>query len=145
MIMSFEIQRVSPIKYNVVSKGTGAIHSHFNRKKKAQAQIRLLNMLHEQHGEGNFFSDMVQGAKKIGNQAIQGIQDLGNKVADLGNKVVNPGQAYPPELTQLKKDIGEENITAIEIRRTPVPNSITTAMNVFSLGSFNKKNVASTV
>ena len=63
--MSFELQRVSPIKYHVVNKGTGLIHSHFNRKKKGQAQIRLLNMLHEQHGEGNFFSDMVQGAKKI--------------------------------------------------------------------------------
>ena len=92
-----------------------------------------------------FFSDMVQGAKKIGNQAIQGIQDLGNKVADLGNKVVNPGQAYPPELTQLKQDIGSENVTAVELRRTPVPKAITTAMDVVSLGSFRKKNVTSTV
>ena len=137
--MHYEIQRVSPIKYNVVSKGTGLIHSSFPRKKKAQSQIRLLNMLHEQHGEGNFFSDMVQGAKNLGNQAIQGVRDLGNKVVDVGKKVVNPGQAYPPELTQLKQNLGSENVTAIEIRRTPVPNAISGAMNIVSLGSFNKK------
>ena len=142
--MSFEIQRVSPIKYHVVNKGTGLVHSHFNRKKKAQSQICLLNMLHEQHGEG-FFSDMANNMKNVGNQAIQGIQDLGNKVVDIGNKVVNPGQAYPPELLQLKKDIGEENVAAIEIRRTPVPNAISGAMNIVSLGSFNKKNESSTV
>ena len=134
--MSYELKKISPIKYNVISKGTGLVHSSFPRKKKAQSQIRLLNML---HGEGNFFSDMVNSVKSVANQAIQGGKDVINKVSDLGNKVANPGQAYPPELTQLKKDIGEENITSIEIRRTPVPNAISGAMNIVSLGSFNKK------
>ena len=133
--MSYELKKISPIKYQVINTETGAIHSSFNRRKKAQSQIRLLNML---HGEG-FFSDMVNSVKSVANQAIQGGKDVINKVSDLGNKVANPGQAYPPELTQLKKDIGEENITSIEIRRTPVPNAISGAMNIVSLGSFNKK------
>ena len=144
--MPYELQKISQRKYKVINTETGVEYSHGTSKKKAQSQIRLLHMLHEQHGEGNFFSDMIQGAKKIGNQTIQGIQDLGNKVSDLGNKAVdvaqkvaNPGQAYPPELLQLKKDIGEEYVSSIELRRTPVPNAISMAMNVVSLGSFNKK------
>ena len=143
--MSFELHKVSPISYQVINKETGAIHSHFNRKKKAQSQIRLLHMLHHQEGSG-FFSDMVNSVKNVGVQAIEKVSSLGNKVADLGNKavgvaqkVVNPSTAYPPELAQLKQNMGLENITAIEIRRTPVPNAISMAMNVVSLGSFNKK------
>ena len=136
--MPYELQNVSPRKYKVVNTDTGVIHSHSTSKKKAQSQIRLLNMLHEQHGSG-FFSDMVNSVKSVGNKAIQGGKDLINKVSDLGKKVVNPGQAYPPELTQLKQDIGSENVSSIEIRRTPVPNSISTAMNIVSLNSFNKK------
>ena len=144
--MPYELQKISQRKYKVINTETGVEYSHGTSKKKAQSQIRLLHMLHEQHGEGNFFSDMIQGAKKIGNQTIQGVRDLGNKVSDLGNKAVdvaqkvaNPGQAYPPELLQLKKDIGEEYVSSIELRRTPVPNSISTAMNIVSLNSFNKK------
>ena len=136
--MPYELQNVSPRKYKVVNTDTGVIHSHSTSKKKAQSQIRLLNMLHEQHGSG-FFSDMVNSVKSVGNKAIQGGKDLINKVSDLGKKVVNPGQAYPPELTQLKQDIGSENVSSIEIRRTPVPNSISTAMNIVSLNSFNRK------
>ena len=79
--MSFEIERVSPIKYNVVSKGTCLVHSSFPRKKKAQSQIRLLNML---HGSG-FFSDMANNIKSVANQAVQGGKDVINKVSDLGN------------------------------------------------------------
>ena len=62
--MHYELQRISPIKYQVINKETSAIHSSWNRKKKALEQNRLLNMLHHQEGSG-FFSDMVQGAKKM--------------------------------------------------------------------------------
>ena len=113
--MPYELQKISQRKYKVINTDTGVIHSQGTSKKKAQSQIRLLNMLHEQHGEGNFFSDMVQGAKNVGNQAIQGVRDLGNKAVDVTQKVVNPGQAYPPELTQLKQNLGSENVTAIEM------------------------------
>ena len=34
--MHYEIQRVSKIKYNVVNKETGTIHSSWNRKKEGK-------------------------------------------------------------------------------------------------------------
>ena len=136
--MPYELKQISPRKYKVINTQTGVEHSHATSKKKGEAQIRLLHMLHSQSGTG-FFSDLSNSIKNVGNQAVQGVTDLGNKAIDLGNKVINPSSAYPPELQKLKDDIGTELVREIEIRRTPVPDAISGAMNIVSLGSFNKK------
>ena len=54
------------------------------------------------------------------------------------NKVINPSSAFPPNLKAIKNEFGEENITGISVCRAPVPSTITTAMNIVSLGGFNK-------
>lgn len=136
--MPYDLIRISPRKYKVVNTETGVEHAHATSKKKGEAQIRLLNMLHHQSGSG-FFSDLGNSIKNVANKAVQGVTDLGNKAIDLGNKVINPSSAYPPELQKLKDDLGTELITEIEVRRTPVPEAISGAMNIVSLGSFNKK------
>ena len=147
--MPYALVKISPRKYKVVNTDTKVEHAHATSKKKGEAQIRLLNMLHHQSGTG-FFSDLgnsiknvanqaVEGTQNIANKAVQGVQSVANQAVDLGNKIINPSSAYPPELKQLKDDIGTEIITDIEVRRTPVPDAISGAMNVVSLGSFKKK------
>ena len=136
--MPYDLIRISPRKYKVINTETKVEHSHSTSKKKGEAQIRLLNLLHSQSG-GGFFQDLSKSIKNVANKAIQGVKDLGNKSVDLGNKVINPSSAYPPELQKLKDDLGTELITDIEIKRTPVPDAISGAMNVVSFGSFNKK------
>ena len=60
--MPYELIRISPRKYKVVNTETGVKHSHATSKKKGEAQIRLLNMLHHQQGTG-FFSDLSNSIK----------------------------------------------------------------------------------
>lgn len=136
--MPYELKKVSARKYKVVNTETGVEHAHATSKTKGEAQIRLLNMLHHQQG-GGFFQDLGKSIKNVANKAVQGVADLGNKALNLGNKVINPSSAYPPELQKLKDDIGNELITEIEVRRTPVPQVISSLMNIVSLGSFKKK------
>ena len=147
--MPYELKKVSARKYKVINTETGVEHSHSTSKKKGEAQIRLLNMLSHQQG-GGFFQDLGKSIKNVANKAVQGVQSVANKTVDvvkdtanksinLGNKVINPSQAYPLELQKLKDDIGTELITEIEVRRTPVPEVISSLMNIVSLGSFKKK------
>ena len=64
--------------------------------------------------------------------------NFGNKTSELYNKVVHHDTAYPPNLTAIKNEMGEEIITSLQIGRTPVPSAISTAMNTVSLGGFDK-------
>jgi hypothetical protein len=61
-----------------------------------------------------------------------------NKTKRIINKAINPSSAFPPTLKAIKNEFGEENINSISVCRSPVPSTITTAMNVVSLGGFNK-------
>ena len=136
--MPYELKKISARKYKVINTETGVEHSHSTSKKKGESQIRLLNMISHQQG-GGFFSDLGKSIKNVANKAVQGVTDLGNKALNLGEKIVNPSTAYPPELQKLKDELGNQNISEIEIRRTPVPELISQAMNIVSLGSFKKK------
>ena len=64
--------------------------------------------------------------------------NFGKKTANLFNKVVHHDIAYPPNLTAIKNEMGEEIITSLQIGRTPVPSAISKAMNAVSLGGFDK-------
>lgn len=64
--------------------------------------------------------------------------NFGNKTANLFNKVVHHDIAYPPNLTAIKNEMGNEIITSLQIGRTPVPSAISSAMNAVSLGGFDK-------
>ena len=90
-----------------------------------------------QKGKG-ILNDIKSTFVNLGNTVSEGTKDLSNKATDLYNKVSNHDTSYPPNLTALKNEVGEELITSLQIGRTPVPSAITSAMNAVSLGGFNK-------
>jgi hypothetical protein len=77
-----------------------------------------------------------------GRGILDDIKNAGIKTYDKSkefiNKVINPSSAVPPTLKAIKNEFGEENINSISVCRSPVPSTITTAMNIVSLGGFNK-------
>jgi hypothetical protein len=81
---------------------------------------------------------ILSSLKKIGRKVKSAFVDIGQKTETLFNKVVNSDKAYPPNLTAIKNELGNEIITSLQIGRTPVPKAITSAMNAVSLGGFNK-------
>ena len=89
--------------------------------------------LKKQEGKGIGYS-LLKGFNSLKNTA----SDVVHKIVDVGNKVINPSSAYPPCLTQIKNEFGEEIITGLTVRRNPVSSLITGAMNVVSLGSIKK-------
>ena len=70
-----------------------------------------------------------------------GLMDKFNKFVDnvkkFGNKVLNPDGAYPPNVSNIKNNRGDQIITALTLRRNPVAGVITQLMNIVSLGSFH--------
>ena len=81
---------------------------------------------------------ILSSLKNIGRKVKTAFVDIGQKTETLFNKVVNSDKAYPPNLTAIKNELGNEIITSLQIGRTPVPKAITSAMNAVSLGGFNK-------
>lgn len=81
---------------------------------------------------------ILSSLKKIGRNVKKAFVDVGQKTETLFNKVIHSDKAYPPNLTAIKNELGNEIITSLQIGRTPVPKAITSAMNAVSLGGFNK-------
>ena len=102
------------------------------QEKKAQKGKGVLNDLKK------FGNKMVKGTKDFGNKMVKDTKDLGNKAIDLLTNVSHSDKAYPPNLTAIKNQLGNELITSLQIGRTPVPSAISSAMNAVSLGGFNK-------
>jgi len=71
-------------------------------------------------------------------QSGRGISETANSVYNFVKKVVNPSSAIPPNLQAIKKEFGNESINRITVCRAPVPATITSAMNIVSLGGFHK-------
>ena len=102
------------------------------QEKKAQKGKGVLNDLKK------FGNKMVKGTKDLGNKLVKDTKDLGNKAIDLLTNVSHSDKAYPPNLTAIKNQLGNELIVSLQIGRTPVPSAISSAMNAVSLGGFNK-------
>jgi hypothetical protein len=81
---------------------------------------------------------ILSSLKKIGRNVKKAFVDVGQKTETLFNKVIHSDKAYPPNLTAIKNELGNEIITSLQVGRTPVPKAITSAMNAVSLGGFNK-------
>ena len=104
------------------------------KTKESNARMKLK----KQQGEG-IMSDLSNSFNNAKHAASNVVSDVQNKVGNFTNKVINPSQAYPPCLTQIKNEMGDEKITGLTLRRNPVSSVITGAMYMVSLGSFSKK------
>ena len=125
--------RGRPRKYSTPEE---ARLKRIEKTKESNARIKLK----KQEGQG-IMSDLSNTFNAAKNAVSNTVSDVQNKVGGFANKVINPGQAYPPCLTQIKNEMGDEKITGLALRRNPVSSVITGAMNMVSLGSFSKKNV----
>ena len=103
--------------------------ARITKTKESNARMKLK----KQQGEG-FGDTLKSGINSLKNTA----SNVVNKIVDVGNKLINPSTAYPPCLTQIKNSFGGEIIKSITARRNPVSSLITAAMNVVSLGNFEK-------
>ena len=86
----------------------------------------------KQEGDG-FMSDM---SRKVG-QAIIG-KKATRQVESYGHAVINGRNDYPPKVRDLINKYGNEIIVSAMIRRAPVQSVISSALNVVSMGQFNK-------
>ena len=105
------------------------------KTKESNARMKLKK---QQQGKG-IMDNITNTFNSAKNAVSNGVSDIQDKVSTFANKVINPSQAYPPCLTQIKNELGDEKITGLVLRRNPVSSLITGAMNAVSLGSFAKK------
>ena len=104
--------------YQVKNKETGKIHAKCTTRKKAESQKRILESL-ETAGEG-----------------IQGDGILG----DIYNKILPQREAgkLRPKSRKLMESIAQEQITDLQVIRTPIESYINTVLNTISFGAFKK-------
>ena len=115
--MPYNLTKEKKTCWVVQNTETGKIHSKCTTKKKAEAQIRLLESLENQSGEG-----ILDEAKK------------------LYEKILPQRKAgvLRPKSRKLLESIAKEPITSIEIVRTPIESYINNVLNAISLGAFKK-------
>lgn len=91
-----------------------------------QVKPQMAEPIETQTGEGikSIVKSVVKGAKKVGRFI---------------DTVINPDDYLPPSLKRVLSDHGTETITSLTLRRNPVSDLITGAMNVVSGGVFNDK------
>ena len=107
-------------------------------EKTKESNERMKLKKQQQQGKG-ILGDLSNTITSAKNSLTNGVNNVVNKATEFGNKIINPGQAYPPCLTQIKNEMGDEKITGLTLRRNPVSSLITGAMNAVSFGSFSKK------
>lgn len=80
----------------------------------------------------------------IGNDGIKFIvyycdeQINGGGIYDVGKAIIFGRSDYPPDQKKLLSTYGNNKITHIKIGRSPLPSFINTALNVLTLGAFQK-------
>lgn len=85
--------------------------------------------------------DAVKAAKGSGivDDIKKGIQTGYKKTSEyLGAVVKGRGNLYPPKVRSILKKVGDQKVTAAELRRTPVQSLLTKAMDLFTFGQFSK-------
>ena len=93
--------------------------------------------------KGKGINEMVaklgKSARSVGNKLLG--EKTTAKIEQYGNAVAFGRNDYPPKVRDLLSRYGNDMITSAEIRRSPVPSLISSALNAVSLGAF-KKNMA---
>jgi len=114
--MPYELRRKTKEKcWEVINTTTGELHSKCTSKKKGEAQIRLLESLHEGSG-------IIEEAKKLYNRILPQRQS----------------GVLRPKSRKLLMGIANEPITSMEVIRTPIESYINNVLNAISLGAFKK-------
>jgi len=118
------IKSTKPKGWFVITSDTGKKHSNkpFKTKKEALAQLRALYV----HAN----PDLESGAG-----IFDKVKDVYENVKGRLSGVRND---YAPSIRKLLKQIGDKQITQIDILRRPVPSILTTIINVISLGKFQE-------
>jgi hypothetical protein len=99
-----------------------------------QVKPQMAEPIETQTGEG-VMSDIKQGVKGAIKTVVKGVK----KVSKFAEKVIDPDKWMPPSVKRVLADHGTETITSLTLRRNPVSDLITGAMNVVSGGVFNQK------
>lgn len=116
--MPYEIIRKNQRCYEVKNSQTGRIHAKCTSKKKAEAQVRLLEQISASEQDGGAIIDIIRS------------------VADrLSLKKREPGK-LPPKSRQLLQQVGGEPITKMVLVRTPIESYINKTLGLVSLGSW---------
>ncbi|NBO23292.1 hypothetical protein EBU94_08150, partial [bacterium] len=102
--------------YEVINPQTQKVHSQCTTKKKAEAQIRLLENL-DQKGEG-----IIDEAKKLYDRLLP----------------QRKAGVLRPKSRKLLSQVSQEPITSLEVVRTPIESYINTVLNAISLGKFTQ-------
>lgn len=134
-----------PKKYNTVEEAKQAKKEKTlasNKKKYAERKA-----LKTQKPEIGGALDIGKSFAKIGNKIEKGfnkniakpIDQIANKAVEYGKAVIYGRNDYPPKVRNILKNVGNQTIKSITIKRTPVSGLITGALSVFSLGKFGKR------
>lgn len=105
--------------------------------------------------------DILKSLKNLGHKAENTIKNVGSEITNASTLGINSAKnalvdsvksinSYtdtvlhgrndlPPKVREILSKIGNDLITQLIIDRTPVPSLLTGALNVFSLGKFNKR------
>jgi hypothetical protein len=75
-----------------------------------------------------------------GDGIVSDITDLTKKVYSTTKSLIFGRKDYPPKVRKIIENVGNQLIKSIEIRRTPLPYLLKTAINIVSLGEFEKSN-----
>lgn len=129
-------------KYNSLKEASLILKDKKRQEKEAQKLLKkqekeaqkLLKKQQKQQGSG-----IIKNIKKIGNKVVNKISEVGKQTGKFIEKVINPDAFMPLSVKDIMNNHGQEIITSITLRRNPVSHLITGAMNVVSLGSFQKK------
>jgi len=117
--------------------------------KRRRAKTDAENVMAIKRGTG-IIKDIKKGVKKATKSALKDVRDVVSKGEDLAQEsidktkkyvkaVVYGRNDYPPKVRKILKDYGNEVISELTIKRTPVSGLLTGALSLFSLGKFGKR------
>jgi hypothetical protein len=128
--------------YHMASKGLESIGLGRKRKLKGRGpyddifgnnmmekQAKILGIEHLLHGKG-FFDTIKKGLSKVG--------DIGKNIKDRVTTVFTGITRLNPICRKILEKYGNETIKSLEVCREPVASGVATALNLVSLGTFNK-------
>jgi hypothetical protein len=81
----------------------------------------------------------VMKFREAGNEVGQVGKEIGSKIEKYGDTVLNGRDDYPPYVRELINKYGNETITEMTIDSKKVSDTLTSALNVASLGAFDKR------
>jgi hypothetical protein len=119
------------------------------KKQKQNITLNIAEIKPTLEGTG-IVKDIKKGIKKAGKSALKEIRDVVSKGEDIAQEsidktkkyvkaVVYGREDYPPKVRKILKEYGNEIISEIAIKRTPVSGLLTGALNIASLGKFAKR------